>query len=84
MLDFARRVGFELRLCRPYRAQTKGKIGSGVKYVRRNFWPSVRFTAAADLNRQAIEWCDVVANERVHGTTGKVSRMMLEVERSSL
>ena len=25
MLDFARRVGFELRLCRPYRAQTKGK-----------------------------------------------------------
>ena len=25
MLDFARRLGFELRLCRPYRAQTKGK-----------------------------------------------------------
>ena len=24
-LDFARRLGFELRLCRPYRAQTKGK-----------------------------------------------------------
>ena len=25
MLDFARRVGFELRLCKPYRAQTKGE-----------------------------------------------------------
>ena len=25
MLDFAMRVGFEVRLCRPYRAQTKGK-----------------------------------------------------------
>ena len=34
MLDFARRVGFELRLCRPYRAQTKGKVESGVKYVK--------------------------------------------------
>ena len=34
MLDFARRVGFEMRLCRPYRAQTKGKVESGVKYVR--------------------------------------------------
>ena len=43
MLDFARRVGFELRLCRPYRAQTKGKVESGVKYVRGNFWPAVRF-----------------------------------------
>ena len=29
--------GFKPRLCRPYRAQTKGKIESGVKYVRRNF-----------------------------------------------
>ena len=27
MLDFARRVGFDIRLCRPYRAQTKGKAG---------------------------------------------------------
>ena len=34
MLDFSLRVGFELRLCRPYRAQTKGKVESGVKYVR--------------------------------------------------
>ena len=25
MLDFARRVGFELRLCKPYRAQTRGR-----------------------------------------------------------
>ena len=26
MLDFALRVGFEIRLCQPYRAQTKGKV----------------------------------------------------------
>ena len=84
MLDFARRVGFDLRLCRPYRAQAKGKVESGVKYVRRNFWPSARFTDDADLNRQALEWCDVVANERVHGTTGEVPKRMLEMERSSL
>ena len=64
MLDFARRVGFELRLCRPYRAQTKGKVESGVKYVRGNFWPSVRFGDDADLNRQALGWCDGIAIER--------------------
>ena len=39
ILDFALRVGFEVRLCRPYRAQTKGKIESGVKYVKGNTWP---------------------------------------------
>ena len=36
-LDFARHWGFRPRLCRPSRAQTKGKIESGVKHVRRNF-----------------------------------------------
>ena len=64
MLDFAMRVGFEIRLCRPYRAQTKGKVESGVKYVRRNIWPSMRFTDDADLNRQGLEWCDSVANRK--------------------
>ncbi|MFN7939157.1 MAG: hypothetical protein U0R19_37885 [Bryobacteraceae bacterium] len=32
-LDFARYWGFKPRLCRPYRAQTKGKVESGVKYL---------------------------------------------------
>ena len=34
---FAEYWGFELRLCQPYRAQTKGKVESGVKYVKGNF-----------------------------------------------
>ena len=84
MLDFAMRVGFEIRLCRPYRAQTKGKVESGVKYVRGNMWPSMRFTDDADLNRQGLEWCDTVANVRVHGTTHRVPWEMLAEERSHL
>ena len=84
MLDFSLRMGFELRLCRPYRAQTKGKVESGVKYVRNNFWPSARFRDDVDLNNQAVEWCDVVANERVHGTTGRVPKRMLTREREHL
>ena len=84
MLDFALRVGFEIRLCQPYRAQTKGKVESGVKYVRRNMWPSMCFTDDADLNRQALEWCDVVANARVHGTTYRIPWEMLDEERAHL
>ena len=84
MLDFALRVGFEIRLCQPYRAQTKGKVESGVKYVRGNMWPSMRFTDDADLNRQGLEWCDTVANRRIHGTTHRVPWEMLAEERPCL
>lgn len=70
-LDFALRLGFEARLCQPYRAQTKGRVESGVKYVKHNFWPAVEFVDGVDLNRQALAWMDGVANVRVHGTTGE-------------
>ena len=55
MLDFSLRAGFEMRVCRPYRAQTKGKVESGVKYVRGNMWPSLSFTDDADLNGKSLE-----------------------------
>ena len=84
MLDFALRLGFRTRLCRPYRAQTKGKVERAIKYVRSNFWPSARFDSDDDLNRQALAWCDGIANRRVHGTTGKVPWQVLEQEQSHL
>jgi transposase len=71
-LDFAHYYGFSPRVCKPYRAQTKGKVESGIKYVRGNFWPGLVFSDLADLNRQARQWLDTVANVRVHGTTKEV------------
>jgi transposase len=69
-LDFARYYGFTPRACQPYRAQTKGKVESGIRYVRGNFWVGLTFVDLADLNAQARVWLDTVANVRVHGTTG--------------
>jgi hypothetical protein len=71
-LDFARYWGFRPRLCRPYRAQTKGKIESGVKYVRRNFVCGLLGREPAclmDFNTELRQWVGDVANRRVHGTT---------------
>jgi transposase len=71
-LDFARYWGFRPRLCRPYRAQTKGKIESGVKYVRRNFVCGLQGrepSCLMDFNTQLRQWVEGVANQRVHGTT---------------
>jgi transposase len=66
---FARHWGFEPRACRPYRAQTKGKVESGVKYVKRNFLPGRVFRDLEDFNEQLWAWLAEVADVRVHGTT---------------
>lgn len=85
-LDFAGYYGFSPKACRPYRAQTKGKVESGVRYVRINFWPGLRYRDLADLNRQARAWLDRTANVRIHGTTGEVpfTRLALEPLLSTL
>ena len=46
---FADFWGFEPRLCPAYRAQTKGKVESGVKYFKRNFLVGRLFRDDLDL-----------------------------------
>ncbi len=86
-LDFARYWGFTPRLCRPYRAQTKGKVESGVKYIRRNFLCGLQGrepSCLSDLNAELRKWVWGVANQRVHGTTHEPVAARWEAERASL
>jgi len=66
---FAEYWGFEPRLCQPYRAQTKGKVESGVKYFKGNFLPGRAFADDVDLGEQLLQWMVEIADVRVHGTT---------------
>jgi transposase len=66
--DFAHYYGFTPRLCRPYRAQTKGKVESGIKYVKRSFVMGRQFPVWDALNPMAQEWVLTVADQRLHGT----------------
>ena len=77
-LRFAAHWGFRMRLCRPYRAQTKGKVERPVGYLRRNFLYGRDFLGDADLDAQAQHWLDYVANARVHGTTREAPRLRFE------
>lgn len=80
-LDFARYYGFTLKATPPNWPKGKGKVESGVKYVRRNFWQGlVSIAGVDDLNHRCWEWLDKVANPRVHGTTGRVPFEMLQEE----
>jgi DNA replication protein DnaC len=86
-LDFARYWGFKPRLCRPYRAQTKGKIESGVKYVRRNFVCGLLGREPAclmDFNSELRQWVETVANRRVHGTTNEQVILRWEMDRLAM
>jgi transposase len=67
--DFAQHYGFTPRLCRPYRAQTKGKVESGIKYVKRSFVQGRPFPTWEALNSSVQEWIVSVADRRLHGTT---------------
>lgn len=66
---FARHWGFASQLCQPYRAQTEGKVESGVKYLKRNFAPCRTYRDLEDFNAQLMAWQTGVADLRVHGTT---------------
>lgn len=65
-MDF---YGVEVRLCRYYRAQTKGKVESGVKYVKRNALIGQGFACLDEVNEYLLRWCLQVADQRIHGTT---------------
>lgn len=67
--DFSQYYGYTPRLCRPYRARTKGKVESGVKYVKRSFLTGQEFPSLASANEQVLAWIREVADQRIHGTT---------------
>ncbi len=84
LLHFALATGFTPRACWTYDAESKGKVESVVKYVRRSFFYDREFNDLMDLNRQALDWCNNKANTRVHGTTGEVPWERLSDERDYL
>ncbi len=67
-LAFCRDWGVLPRACGPYRARTKGKTESGVKYVKRNALAAREFESFAHLEQHLGSWM-VHADQREHGTT---------------
>jgi transposase len=87
-LDYSRHCGFAIKLCRPYRAKTKGKVERFNGYLRRSFYvPLTSKLKQAGLTLDAVtanvevwHWLREVANARVHGTTNErpVDRLKAE------
>ena len=77
--DLAKHTGFTPRLCRPYRAKTKGKVERFIRYLRYSFYiPLVAQLKQGGLsldvetaNVEVLKWLRDTANVRDHQTIGE-------------
>ena len=85
--DFAKKYGFKIRLCRPYRAKTKGKVERFNSYLKANFYGPLLIklkdtnlvVTPTLLNNRINSWL-IMANNRIHGTTNEKPSELLKKE----
>ena len=90
--DFAKHCGLKIRVCKPYRAKTKGKVERFNHYLRYSFHNSLsvrlsmkRYVMNIDnANAEVLKWLDDVANKRIHQTTLQIPFALLAEERYHL
>ncbi len=91
MYDLSKRWGFKIKLCRPYRAKTKGKVERFNSYLKGNFYrplvvklqESQLDVTVSVLNDHIYCWL-TKANNRVHGTTKQQPSILFAQEQTLL
>ena len=85
--QFAKECGFVIKLCKPYRAKTKGKVERFNHYLKNNFYRPLAAKLSGGFIKITVEllnsyitgWLNE-ANSRIHGTTNKKPIEMLNDE----
>lgn len=75
--DFAKHCGFKIKVCKPYRAKTKGKVERFNHYLRYSFHNGLKVKLSMmnydmnidNANAEVIKWLNDKANKRIHQTT---------------
>jgi transposase len=77
--EYAEGYGFIISPCPPRDPQKKGRVESGVKYVKKNFLPLRDFrNRLPEANRQLKTWIMKTAGNRNHGTTHEKPLILFE------
>ena len=69
--ELARHYGFRVDPAPPRAPKKKGKVESGVKYVKNNFLRGRHDQDLQTVNRELERWICEIAGVRIHGTTGR-------------
>lgn len=68
-LEFSGHYLFQPVLCRPGRGNEKGKVESGIKYLRGSFLDGRPLEDLGKLRTDLADWLESTANRREHATT---------------
>ena len=83
-MDFAGTYLFEPVPCNVRAAWEKGKVESGIKYLRGSFLAGQPLLDLASLRKDLAAWLETGANVRLHGTTHERTIDRFETERPLL
>jgi hypothetical protein len=83
-LDFANHHGFTIVPCAVGKGNEKGRVESGVGYVKKNFLAGLDIPNFYALKPAITHWLNTVANVRLHGETGKRPVERFARERQSM
>ncbi|WP_328983332.1 Mu transposase domain-containing protein [Thiorhodovibrio winogradskyi] len=83
-LDFANHHGFRVIACNKGKGNEKGRVESGVGYVKKNFLNGLDVSDFKTLNPAVRLWMDGIANVREHGETHQRPVDRFAEERSAL
>jgi transposase len=83
--SFCEHYGVVILPTRPYMPRHKGKVESGVKYVKRNALKARQFESLEKENDFLLHWESSIADRRIHGTIKQqVGKLFEEAERAAL
>jgi hypothetical protein len=84
LIDFSQHYGTSILPCLPRTPEHKGKVESGVKYVKSNGLAGRHFESLAQLNAALAQWEKTVADQRIHGTTKRQVAALFALEQAAL
>ena len=67
--DFAAHYGFQPVACNIGKGNEKGRVESGIGYIKKNFLQGLQIPSFEAVNPAAEQWRDTVANVRIHRET---------------
>lgn len=82
--SFCRHYGTVILPTRPYMPRHKGKVESGVKYVKNNALKGRTFESLSAQQDHLQHWEAAIADTRIHGTTKQQVSKRFEIEREAL